>query len=152
LPASLRMNSRNNPAPLQDVAVHVEESKGVGWERAHRRCVDPLIASRGLTGTAGIGAIVGVFVIAVRSPWEGGSRSGARGVFPLSLRRQAIEMPSAISEPVHVVLRIVPGHAHDRMSVILRKTQMAPGSGCIGFVGVTVGQPAVETTSHNRAF
>ena len=63
-----------------------------------------------------------------RSPGICRRRTRPRRIFPFRLRQQSVRIPSTLTQPAHVILRIAPGHADDGMTIVLREAGVAPGA------------------------
>src|SRR5260370_21238470 len=94
--------------PLPDVALHVVETKAVGFKRAHGRrlFVAPLTAAITTVGIAGTNRV---------TPRKVGCRPRPRGVFEFGLRQQAVVVGACDPvEPVHIRLGIIPADINPR--------------------------------------
>src|SRR5439155_26142790 len=103
-------------APLPDVAVHVVQAPDVRRETPRRRRL--LAAHAGAVAAVGVGAVV-VGQVGAEDLAAGERRggAGAAGVLPLSLRRQAVELPLALAQLHQERLAVVPRHLLDGAGV-----------------------------------
>src|SRR5262245_3219809 len=94
--------------PRIDIPHHVMEAESICGKRAH---------GRGLRVIPLTAAAVAIRVIRaeVVTPRIGCLRTGTRGKFVFSLRKQPIRLSGPLGEPGHVALGLVPGHVYDRL-------------------------------------
>ena len=96
--------------PLPDITNHVIETEMVRREGADRSGL------RGVPPAAATGAI-GIVAADVVSPGIGRLRPSARCVLVFCFGEQAIGFAGDLGEPCHVVLRILPTHVDDRLTI-----------------------------------
>src|SRR5262249_14077720 len=92
--------------PLGDIALRVVKSESVRPEGSDR----PGLPQRRREAVLAIRIVVADLT----APPERRRRSGARGVFPLGLRRQPIAFAGLLRQPGHEGLRVVPADVDHR--------------------------------------
>ncbi len=76
--------------PLNDVAMHIVQTEGIGRKRAYRRRVKPLVTPGRQGRVRCFGAVIRVLVAVTRTPRVGTGRLGTRRVLPFRFGQQAI--------------------------------------------------------------
>src|SRR6516165_7193180 len=104
-------------APLVHVLTHLEQTEGIAVRLAHRfGTVLPALRKTGLLGRWGIAPRKCAF-----------TRSSAGPILPLCFGRKSIDIPTHLGEPLAIVGRIEPAHAHHRLART-RKLRILPES------------------------
>src|SRR5262249_12027105 len=123
--------------PFRYVSQHVEQTKAIWSELAHRRCEGPSVFKwqhrppwflmRKFWSCAGVPVVGCSFKCrnAVAGPASRGCTSAAR-VLPFSLRRQSVNFALPAAEPLAERHRVVPSNIHNGMFVRLFPPDIFP--------------------------